>query len=242
MGEGDDATKALVARPDRATLKRAREARERVIARLSEHFAADTFEVDEFERRVTAAHTSDSPEAIEALLADLPALDQTLARAGASVVPTVVGEALPAERERQSMFAVFGGVERGGSWLVPRQLRVTAAMGGVQLDLREARFPAGGVDIHVRAVMGGIDIIVPPGLAVQMHGSAIMGGFAQVDRAPVSPDPEAPMVRVHGIAIMGGVDVRMMLPGESDWGAARRAKRELRAERHGHRQLPEPEK
>ena len=240
----DDSVRTLVYRPDRTALRRARETRERVIARLSEHFAADTLEVDEFERRVTLAHTKDSPEAIDALLADLPELP-ALGGAGVPAVaagPTVVPSLVPADEDRQSMFAVFGGVQRGGTWTVPRKLRVTAAMGGVQLDLREARFPPGGVDIHVRAVFGGIDIIVPPGLAVQMHGSAIMGGFAQVDRSPAAPDPEAPMVRVHGVAIMGGVDVRMMLPGESERGAARRQKRELHDERHGRKQLPEPEK
>ena len=241
MAEGDDgnddSVRTLVYRPDRTALKRARETRERVIARLSEHFAADTLEVDEFERRVTLAHTKDSPEAIEALLADLPALGDGGVPAVAPG-PTVVASLVPADEDRQSMFAVFGGVQRGGTWTVPRKLRVTAAMGGVQLDLREARFPPGGVDIHVRAVFGGIDIIVPPGLAVQMHGSAIMGGFAQVDRSPAAPDPEAPMVRVHGVAIMGGVDVRMMLPGESEQSAARRQRRELRDERHGQRRLP----
>lgn len=243
--DDDDAPtiKALV-RPDRAALKRTRDARDNAIARLSEHFAADTLEVEEFERRVTLAHTKDSPEAIDALLADLPTLP-ALGGGVKQVVatgPTVVQSLVPADEDRQSMFAVFGGVQRGGTWTVPRKLRVTAAMGGVQLDLREARFPPGGVDIHVRAVFGGIDIIVPPGLAVQMHGSAIMGGFAQVDRSPASPDPEAPMVRVHGVAIMGGVDVRMMLPGESESGAARRHRHQLRAERHARKQLPEPEK
>ena len=157
-----------------------------MIARLSEHFANDTLEVDEFERRVTLAHTKDSHEAIDALLADLPALGGE-AKPLVTTGPTVVPSQVPEDQDRQSMFAVFGGVQRGGTWTVPRKLRVTAAMGGVQLDLREARFPPGGVDIHVRAVFGGIDIIVPPGLAVQMHGSAIMGGFAQVDRSPASP-------------------------------------------------------
>jgi hypothetical protein len=239
MAEGDDTT-ALV-RPDRAALRRAREARERVIAHLSEHFANDTLEVDEFERRVTLAHTSDSPEAIDALLADLPPIEGALAPA-APVVPAVVPALLPAAEDHQKLYAVFGGIQRGGAWTVPRHLRVIATMGGVQLDLREARFPPGVVDIYVRAVFGGIDIIVPPGLAVQMHGSAIMGGFEQVDRAPASPDPEAPLLRVHGVAIMGGVDVRMMLPGESEWSAHNRKRRELRAERRSARHLTEPQK
>ena len=57
---------------DRALIRRAQETRERVIARLSDHFAHDALDVDEFERRVTVAQTSDNPADIEALLADLP--------------------------------------------------------------------------------------------------------------------------------------------------------------------------
>ena len=95
-------------------------------------------------------------------------------------------------------------------------------MGGANLDLREARFPPGVIDIEVTAVMGGINIVVPPGLAVQMHGSAIFGGFADINRAPANPDPDAPLLRVHGLTMMGGVNVEMRLPGESERGARRR--------------------
>ena len=85
-------------------------------------------------------------------------------------------------------------------------------MGGARLDLREARFPPGVVEIEVFAVMGGAQILVPPGLAVETHGSAFMGGFQEVNRAPADPDPDAPLLRVHGTVIMGGVDVQMALP------------------------------
>ena len=74
---------------DRALVRRAQETRERVIARLSDHFAHDTLDVDEFERRVTVAQTSDNPADIEALLADLP--DTGVAPAPTTaMVPTVV--------------------------------------------------------------------------------------------------------------------------------------------------------
>src|SRR5262245_52420977 len=59
---------------NRLTLARARDAREKVIAALQEHFAHDALDVDEFERRVTLAHTREAPEEIEALVADLPPL------------------------------------------------------------------------------------------------------------------------------------------------------------------------
>jgi hypothetical protein len=85
--------------------------------------------------------------------------------------------------------------------------------------------------------MGGIEIVVPPGLAVQMHGSAIMGGFQDVNRAPANPDPDAPLLRVHGLTMMGGVSVSMRLPGESERSAARRERRALREERRAQRLL-----
>jgi hypothetical protein len=116
-------------------------------------------------------------------------------------------------------------------------MRIVALFGGANLDLREARFPPGVIDIDVTAVMGGINILVPPGLAVQMHGSAIMGGFADVNRAPAYPDPDAPLLRVHGLAMMGGVNVEMRLPGESERGARRREKQQLREERRAQRLL-----
>jgi len=210
---------------DRALVRRAQETRERVIARLSDHFAHDVLDVEEFERRVTVAQTADNPADIEALLSDLGDLPDGPVAATKAVVPTVVTALAPADQEREAAYAIFGGIDRRGAWNVPRQMRVVALFGGANLDLREARFPAGVIDIHVTAVMGGINIVVPPGLAVQMHGSAIMGGFADVNRAPANPDPDAPLLRVHGLTMMGGVNIEMRLPGESEGGARRRARR-----------------
>jgi hypothetical protein len=225
-----------MAAENRLILTRARDSRDRVIAVLSEHFAHDALDVEEFERRITVAHTSESPEEIDALLSDLPALATT---SQASLVPAAkVGPAvLPAEQVRteQTMLAIMGGVDRRGSWSLPRRLRLVTIMGGAMLDLREARFPPGPVDIEIFAVMGGTQIIVPPGLAVETHGSAIMGGFQEVNRTPVHPDADAPLLRVHGFVMMGGVDITMRLPGESDREAHRRQRRELKEKRRDER-------
>ena len=214
---------------DRALVRRAQETRERVIARLSEHFAHDLLDVDEFERRVTVAQTSENSEDIQALLRDLPT-DPTLPAAPPvpAVVARVTSALAGAAPDGETLYAIFGGIDRRGTWTVPRRMKIVAMMGGASLDLREARFPPGVVDIEVKAVMGGIQIVVPPGLAVQMHGSAIFGGFQDVNRAPANPDPEAPLLRVHGLAMMGGVSIEMRLPGESEGGARRRARRALR--------------
>ncbi len=219
----------------RLTLARARESRDRVIAALSEHFSHDALDVEEFERRITVAHTSESPDEIDALLADLPALPAT--STALATAPKVAPVLVPATqvREEQTMLAIMGGIDRRGSWSMPRRLKLVTLMGGARLDLREARFPSGPVDIEIFAVMGGTQIIVPPGLAVETHGSAIMGGFQEVNRVPVHPDADAPLLRVHGFVIMGGVDIQMRLPSESDHDAAHRQRRELKESRRRER-------
>jgi len=142
---------------------------------------------------------------------------------------------VPDERDRDTLYAIFGGIDRRGTWTVPRRMKIVAVFGGANLDLREARFPPGVVELDVTAVMGGINIVVPPGLAVQMHGSAIMGGFADINRAPANPDPDTPLLRVRGLTMMGGVNVDMRLPGESERGARKRQRRELRDEQRAER-------
>jgi len=214
-------------RPDRAALARVHDARERAIAALSDAFANDALDVDEFERRVTRAHVTESVEEITALTGDLPAATTELRPATVALAPAAPG----GEVAPETVYAIFGGVDRRGSWTVPRRWRVVATFGGAQLDLREARFPTGVIDLEVRAVFGGVQIIVPPGLAVEVHGTAIMGGFQNVNRAPAHPDPDAPLLRIRGLAFMGGVDITMRLPGENDRQAHRRRRVESRQER-----------
>jgi len=131
-------------------------------------------------------------------------------------------------RPHLDLWAVLGGAQRQGSWSVPRELKVVAFMGGCELDFREARFPEGPVDVHITAVMGGVEILVPPNLAVEVNGSAILGGFEHVSRTRPESDPRAPLLRIHGLAVMGGVEVKTRLPGESGWQARMRTF----AERH----------
>jgi hypothetical protein len=206
-----------LARPDRAAVARTRDVRERAIARLSDAFAHDELDVAEFERRVTVAHTAESPAELEALLADLqPGRAMEPAPPPVAQATALARAAAGEVQAEQKAYAIMGGIDRRGAWTVPRKLKLVMMMGGAYLDLREARFPAGPVDLHVFAFMGGAEIIVPPGLAVQTDGSAFMGGFQDVNRAPAVADPDAPLLRVHGMVVMGGVDIRTALPGEPE--------------------------
>jgi hypothetical protein len=204
-----------------------RDDRDRAIAVLSDHFAQDHLDVDEFERRVTAAHNAQTGEELVALTKDLPAsnLPATIPKVEQALVPQAQ------VRPSQTLLAIMSGTERKGHWLSPRKLRVWAVMGGAELDFREARLPAGVTEVVVFALMGGVHIIVPPGLAVDVGGSAIMGGFEHMQRAPLEQEAGRPVLRVHGFAMMGGVSVETRLPGESHRDARKRRRRERKEER-----------
>ena len=132
-----------------------------------------------------------------------------------SLVPT--GSYPPATRNEitgQSgppmSLAIMGGTDRGGRWTCPERHVTTAVMGGVTIDLREADFEAEHTTIVVIAVMGGVDVIVPPDLDYEVDGFALMGGFGQSakGRSP-RPRPGAPKVKITGFALMGGAGVEI---------------------------------
>jgi len=198
-------------------------ARERVIEALSGHYASGVFEVEELERRIEAAQKAGTLAELDALLADLqPAESEALVPAA----PTALARADEVPQSKL-VFAAFGGVERKGDWLVPRRLRIWAVMGGAEIDLREARLAPGVNHITAFALMGGVTVLVPPGLRVEVHGSGIMGGFGDELGIPVAPDANAPSVSIGGLALMGGVHIEQRLPGES----RRQARKRRRGER-----------
>jgi hypothetical protein len=183
-------------------------------------------ELDEYERRIDMVHQATSVAALEELMADidLPAAEPVTP--SEALIPRAP-EQLPVPRAaRKRVIAIMGGVERKGRWVVPQNVRVTAVMGGISLDFREALLAPGVTQVHVTTIMGGVDIIVPPHVAVQCDGLAIMGGFDEVHRAPSRPDLDRPTLMISGIAVMGGVDIRTRLPGESGWQAWKRERRE----------------
>lgn len=199
--------------------------RQQAIDALCEHFANDVLSVEEFERRVDRAHKAESLDEIGKLLADLPSGDLPVRREDvASNAIERAQASVPASRvkERGWMVAALGGVERKGRWIPARQNYAVAVMGGVNLDFREALLPPGETEVWIFTVMGGAEIIVPPGLTVESDGVAILGSFEHTEDSVLNPDPDAPVLRVRGLAVMGGVEVSIRYPGETPREAKRR--------------------
>ena len=184
--------------------------REQVVQDLGEHFAQDRLTLPEYERRVELAYRAGSNDALRDLLNDLT--PPTPVRFGQPSTVAAPGQSRVATRARsraKNFLALMSGVVRRGTWTVPTRIRAFACMGGIGLDLRDATLTGPVTDIWVFALMGGVEIIVPPDVRLESDGFAIMGGFEDQLKEAASRDPDAPVIRVHGLAIMGGVEARV---------------------------------
>jgi hypothetical protein len=197
--------------------------RQSIIVQLTEHFAADNLSVEALEERLDGAHRAATLDELRALVSDLPVVHHG---APPMTAPrTYVSPATGAHvSERQIIVGIMGGAEKKGVWTPARQMFVVALMGGVELDFREARMPPGVTEVVIFAVMGGAEIIVPPGVHVDLNGFALMGGFGQTGYAPPPTDPNAPILRIGGFAMMGSVEVSIRYPGERGKDARQREK------------------
>lgn len=191
--------------PNTPTLAALRHRRELTIARLCEHFAADHLLPEELEELIDRAHQANSLVALDQLLDGLPELSSDPARKGMAITG-------PIDRDSQAMVvAVMGGVERKGAWTPSETNYVIAVMGGSLLDFREARLPPGDTNIVVFAIMGGVEIIVPPGLRVESNGIGIMGAFEHAGDAGQGSGG-GPVLRISGLAMMGAVEIKVRPP------------------------------
>lgn len=84
--------------------------------------------------------------------------------------------------------------------------RLTAIMGGIDIDLREANMIEDQAYIEVTAIMGGIDIITPKHWRVEVQGTPLLGGFSS--KTMGTSYPEAPLLIIKGTAILGGVEIK----------------------------------
>ncbi|MET8097035.1 DUF1707 domain-containing protein [Streptomyces sp. NPDC005236] len=183
--------------------------RERVSEQLRDALAEGRLDMEEFEERLEATYAARTYGELAPITRDLP---------GAVPAPRVsmVKEPLDdgswgsrivgGEGSSSWGVAVLSGFERKGRWTVPRRFNCFAFMGGGEIDLREANFADREVVINCVAFMGGLNVVVPPGVEVVVRGIGIMGGFDHREEGRPG-DPGAPRVVVTGFAFWGGVGV-----------------------------------
>ncbi|CAM5267453.1 MULTISPECIES: DUF1707 SHOCT-like domain-containing protein [Streptomyces] len=214
--------------------------REQVAEVLREALAEGRLDMEEFEERLDAVYRARTYGELAPLTRDLPA-------SGAAVAPAVsltkdpvagggwAGRIVGGDDSGTSTWAVavMSGFQRKGRWTAPRRFNAFAFWGGGEIDLREANFADREVVVNAVAIMGGIDVIVPPGVEVVVRGIGVMGGFDHREEG-VPPEPGAPRVIVTGFAFWGGVGVQRKLP--------RAERQRLREERRREKQALKEER
>lgn len=98
------------------------------------------------------------------------------------------------------------------------RVRLDVLMGGVRLDLTAVPRVPGGVDLTVRALMGGVSVRVPAGWHVWESCRGV-GGVGVAEGADVlhTDDERGADLRVHADLLLAGVGVERV-PQDDSWG------------------------
>jgi DUF1707 SHOCT-like domain len=187
---------------DRSLMRVSDADREQAAEVLREAAGQGRISMDELDERLEFAYAAKTYADLAAVTHDLPQPGVALSPAGGAVPASRIGGT---PRSKFSI-AIMSGARRMGSWVVPRSYVAVAVMGGIEIDLREARYSDPEVTLHAYTLMGGIQITVPEDVDVDVSGFACMGGFDHHASGPGAPG--APRVKVIGCAVMGGVEVR----------------------------------
>jgi hypothetical protein len=176
---------------DLPTLRASDADRERTVELLREHAVEGRLTLEEFTDRMSAAYLARTNEELEELARDLP-----------SVHPAV------ASRRRLTRFvlSLFGSSERQGRIRVRRRVGCVVAFGNIDLDLRQATLEGDVITIVGLGMFGAIDVYVPEGVEVDLHGIAL-GGHKRARGNDPPPRPGTPLVRVFAVSIFAGIDV-----------------------------------
>lgn len=179
--------------PAIAAIRASDKERDAAVERLQVAVAEGRIDDQEFDERMRSALTARTRADLDRLMADLP-------RPGtlATVEPQPTGRLL---------LAMKGGVQRRGRWRVPERLNAVAYKGACEVDLRAAELSAASTAITAVAYKGRVEILVPPGVRVQVRGYSYGGHWD--DQVPDDDlPPDAPVVHVQAVAYKGTVEAR----------------------------------
>ena len=101
--------------------------------------------------------------------------------------------------------AILGGGEYHYSNKKLKGGKISAIMGGCEIDLRDSDFEGEEMIINVFALMGGIEIRIPQTWDVVLEGTPILGGMA--DQTKTLNGSKKRLI-ITGEAIMGGVEIK----------------------------------
>jgi hypothetical protein len=165
--------------------------RERTVELLRDHAVEGRLTLEEFSDRMSAAYLARTHNELEQLAGDLP---------------TAHGPVASRRQPTRMLFSLFGSTEREGRIRLRRRIGCVMAFGNIDLDLRRATLEGDVITIVALGMFGAIDVYVPEGVEVDLHGFAL-GGHKRARGNDPPPHPGTPLVRVWAVSIFAGIDV-----------------------------------
>lgn len=83
---------------------------------------------------------------------------------------------------------------------------VTAIFGGSEIDLRDAII-ADGANMEITIIFGGVNIIVPDNVMIEIRGVPIFGGWDDKTRNYVE-NGDVPLLKINCLSVFGGLEVK----------------------------------
>ena len=201
-------------RPDDMELRR-----QDAIDSLTSAFAGNIITMEEYERRATLASAAEFPEALDEVIADLPATRPGNTTSGTASRNTARTQEATYHRQSARDLSnapplttgcVMGDRNLTGNWLTSNKVSSFTVMGSTKLDLRDSDLPTGPINVEVFTLMGETKIIVPPGLPVRMNAFAFMAESTAHRSVNQQVHGAETWVEISGFVMMGSVVVKAM--------------------------------
>jgi hypothetical protein len=165
--------------------------RRAVDERLLAAVADGVLTLHEYDERSAALWQARTRSELGGLVADLPQ----------EPAPVAAHAPAPTGGRPRRVVAVMSEDRLSGAVAPGQLVEGYAVMGSAVVDLRREDLPD-GVHVKVRALMGEVEVQVPPGSVVHLSGFSLMGDR----KAGVAP-AGGPEVHVEAVAVMGSVKV-----------------------------------
>jgi len=172
--------------PPPAELRASDADRERIAQVLQDAHADGRLTLEELEERLGTLYRSRTLGELARLTEDLLPPDQQ-----------------PLNLDGRPVSAFLRQQERGGRWVVPAELDVTAMFGTTKLDFRDAILQNSRVVVNATLVFGGLEIHVPEGLEVIR---VTKDKTVRLTKGP--EEPGAPVVEVRTTNFVGDISVK----------------------------------
>jgi len=108
-------------------------------------------------------------------------------------------------REPLKISAAFSGSEYNMKGRFFHGAKLEAMLGGIKMDLTEATIENGCV-IDIHTFMGGVELIVPEDVNIEINSSCLLGG---VNNKKHHTNPNSAItIKINANCFLGGVDIK----------------------------------